>query len=352
MHGHMKTPILIVAVVAASSLFVQGCERDRERNRGSRAVAGKGAGKVVVYTSVDEQFAEVVLERFEERSEIELSILTDSEAGKTTGLVQKIEAEASRPRADVFWSSELFGTILLARKGLLEPYDSPAAADIPDRYKDPQHRWTACAVRGRVVAFDLNRIAADDIPRKWEDLADPRFASGLAYANPLFGTTRGHVAAMFALWGPERGRRFLTNLRDNGALMVDGNSSALRMVMTGGAKLCATDTDDVWLGRIKGAPLDMVYPDMGDGGTLLIPCSVALVKGGPNVAGARKVVDFLVSAEVERMLAKSFSHNIPVREALRQEMGMDWPSETTVPFDKIADAMDESVAAVREILIR
>ncbi len=298
MHGYMKAPVLMVVVVVASSLFVQGCKRDEERNRNTKAVAGK----VVVYTSVDARFAEVVLKRFEERSGIKLLILTDSEAGKTTGLVQKIEAEANRPRADVFWSSELFGTLLLARKGLLEPYDSPAAADIPDRYKDPQHRWIACAVRGRVVAFDPNRIAADDVPRKWEQLADPKFAPGLVYANPLFGTTRGHIAAMFALWGPERGRLFLTNLRDNGALMVDGNSSALRMVMGDQAKLCATDTDDVWVGKSKGGSLDLVYPDMGDGGTLLIPCSVALIKSGPNLEGARKVVDFLVSAEVERML--------------------------------------------------
>ena len=118
------------------------------------------------------------------------------------------------------------------------------------------------------------------------------------------------------------------------------------------ARIAATDTDDVWVAQRSGASLDLRYPDMGDGGTLLIPCSVALIAGGPNPKAARKLVDFLVSAEVERMLAKSASGNIPVREALRKELGMDWPKETKITFDAVADAMDEAVAAAREILLR
>jgi iron(III) transport system substrate-binding protein len=108
----------------------------------------------------------------------------------------------------------------------------------------------------------------------------------------------------------------------------------------------------VWVAQRSGASLDLVYPDMGDGGTLLIPCSVALIKDRPHNAAARKLVDFLVSAEVERMLAASDSRNVPVREALRRELGMDWPVETDITFDAIVDAMDQAVTAAREILLR
>lgn len=84
----------------------------------------------------------------------------------------------------------------------------------------------------------------------------------------------------------------------------------------------------------------------------MIPCSVALVKGGPNPEAARRLVDFLVSAEVERRLAKSDSRNIPVRAKLRAELGVELPPETHLSYDAIADAMDVSLEAVREILIR
>src|SRR3990172_3920079 len=113
------------------------------------------SGQVVVYCSIDENVGRQVLDAYKARTGLEVSAVYDSEAGKTTGLVQRIvrESQAGRPRADVFWSSELFNTILLARMGLLEAYESPQAADIPARFKDREHRWTALAVRARVLAF-------------------------------------------------------------------------------------------------------------------------------------------------------------------------------------------------------
>lgn len=326
-------------------LWGTGCERSAET---------EPKVKPVVYCSVDETFARVVLKVFKARTDIALDVVFDSEAGKTTGLVNKIiaEAAAGRPRADVFWSSEIFSTILLARQGLLEPYDSPAAADIPPRYRDSEHRWTATSTRARVLAFDPTQTTRNGLPTRWEQLAEPQFAKHFTLANPLFGTTRGHVAAMFALWGPERGRAFLTQLRENGMQLADSNGSTVRAVIGKRAALAATDTDDVWVAQRGGFSLDLVYPDMGDGGTLLIPCSVAILRGSPNLDAAHKIVDFLVSAEVEQMLARSDSRNIPVRQNLRDKLGLKQPSESTVSYDAVADAMDEAVAAARDILIR
>jgi len=317
------------------------------------------SGQVVVYCSVDEGIGRQVLDAFKVRTGVEVSVIYDSEAGKTTGLVQRIirEAQAGRPRADVFWSGELFNTILLARMGVLEPYESPQAADIPSRFKDPEHRWTALAVRARVLAFDPSRTTESQLPTKWEALADGDFAKRSAIANPLFGTTRGHVAAMFALWGSDRAKAFLTRLRDGGVQVVDGNSATVRAVVAGRSAFAWTDTDDVFAARrsgaSSGASLDMRYLDMGGGGTLLIPCSVTIIHNGPNAAAAaRSLVDFLVSAEVERMLAQSEARFVPVREALRTELNVAWPAESVIDFNAVADAMAEADAAVREILIR
>ena len=322
----------------AGALLATGCGPRSE----------KTARPVVVYCSVDESFARQVFRRFEQRTKIEVSVLFDSEAGKTTGLVNRIiaEAEAGRPRAEVFWSSEVFNTILLARRGLL------AAHDIPGRFKDLHHLWTATAVRARVLAFDPQRTPRETVPTSWEALSQPAYAGRLALANPLFGTTRGHVAAMFEIWGEDRGRAFLSQLHEGGCRIDDGNSSAVRSLIAGRVDFAATDTDDVWVARRSGASIEMVYPDMGDGGTLLIPCTVALIDGLRSAQGARRLVDFLVSAEVERMLAESRSRNIPVRAWLRSELGIAWPAETKVDLGAVADAMDDAVAAVREILIR
>ncbi|MCK4660133.1 MAG: extracellular solute-binding protein [Phycisphaerae bacterium] len=330
-------------IVGLLSTVAGGCKQKESGNKSE---------PVVLYTSIDEAFARQIIDRLKEDVGLEVRMLTDAEAGKTTGLVKRLRAEADNPRADVFWSSELFHTILLAREGILEPYDSPAAADIPSRYRDPEHRWAAVGLRGRVLAFDPNRVLPEELPTHWEMLGEPRHASRLSIANPLFGTTGGHVAAMFALWGEERARNFLTRLHQSDTRIAAGNSSAVRDVIAGRAAICATDTDDVWVAQRQGASLDLRYLDMGDGGTLLIPTSVGIVAGCKHPGQARKLVDFLVSAELERRLARTDSRNIPVRPALRAELNLELPPETRVSFQEVADHMPVAAQAVREIVIR
>ena len=61
-----------------------------------------------------------------------------------------MQAERSNPQADVWWGNEVFHTINLAENGVLAPYESPSATDIPARFKDPGHRWAGSALLGRV----------------------------------------------------------------------------------------------------------------------------------------------------------------------------------------------------------
>ena len=86
--------------------------------------------------------AEPVFGVFEKETGIKVLAVYDSEATKTTGLVNRLIAEKGSPRADVFWNSETCRTIVLKRKGVLTPYLSPSAAEIPAGFKDPHGYWT------------------------------------------------------------------------------------------------------------------------------------------------------------------------------------------------------------------
>lgn len=325
--------------------------------------------EVVVYTSVDQEFAQKILAEFEKKTGIRVAALYDTEAGKTTGFVRRLQQEAARPRCDVWWSSEVFGTIELARLGVFEPYESPAAADIPPAWKDAEHRWTGLAARARALAFNPQRLKREELPQTWRELAQPQWAKRLMLANPQFGTTRGHVAACFAYWGEPAARSFLQTLRDVGVKPADGNSQAVRLVVAGAADLCMTDTDDVWVAQQRGEPVDLIYPRLDttpDSPVLWIPCTVAKVKGGPHSDAARKLIDFLVSAEAERLLAQSDSRNVPVRPALRKEIqrpsqpsGPQTPAsqpQTPEPepldYNRVADALPDAMRLAREILLR
>ncbi len=336
--GVQRTPG-VVTVLLLAVLAVVGCESKDDRP--------------VVYCSADEEFARQVLAEFQRQTGVEAQVLFDTEAGKTTGLVRRIEAERDRPRADVFWSSEVFNTIRLGEQGLLAPYRPKTAGDVAAQFRSPKDLWTGFGLRGRVVAFNTTKLSQEQSPKRWIDLADPKWASRLVMANPQFGTTRGHVAAMFALWGEDKATDFLERLRKHGVRLADGNAAAVRMVAKGEADLCMTDTDDVWVAQKRGWPIDLVYPSMTEGqGTLWIPNTVAMLKGCRHPDAARRVVDFLASAQVERQLANTDSRNVPVRPALREELGVAPPSAAAVDFRAAAGAMPTAIERAQEILLR
>lgn len=337
---------VLAAVAALLVIAPAGCRPKAESGSSS------ASAPVVVYASVDERFARETLDAFEQETGIHVDLLPDSEAGKTTGLLRRLAREAERPRCDVWWSSEVFGTVELARQGILAPYRSPAAADIPAAWKDPEDLWTGVAARARVLAFHTGRLRAEDLPKTWLELGQPEWAARLAIANPHFGTTRGHLATILATCGAEATDNFLQVLHDHGAHIADGNAHAVRLVASGAVDLCCTDTDDVWVAQTRGEPIDLVYPRItADGPIVWIPCSVALVRGGPHPASARRLIDYLVSAQAERALAESDARHVPVRPALRQELNMPGPAPEPLDFADVADALPEAMRMASDILL-
>ncbi|NOX60066.1 MAG: extracellular solute-binding protein, partial [Planctomycetes bacterium] len=306
----------------------------------------------VLYCSVDERFAREVISHYEKKTGASVQLVTDSEAGKTTGLVNRIRAEGERPRANVFWSSELSQTILLAREGLLAPYNSPNAVDIPTEFRDPKNMWTGFALRARVLAYDPKVTRRSEVPTRWEDLSKPEVAAHLAIANPLFGTTRSHVAAMLALWGPERFTSYLDDMVEHGVLVTQGNSSAVRRLIEGSVKFAATDSDDVLVATRRGHLVDMVFAEFDGQGAFVIPNTVALLAGSEENTEAKRLVDYILSQEVERMLAQSDSRNFPVRAKLSKELRMRAPKASLVSPDAVADAMPEAVRICREAFLK
>jgi len=307
----------------------------------------------VLYTSSDQEYAEPIVAAFTKKTGIQVRCRFDVEATKTVGLVQRLrsEAESGRVGADVFWSNEIFETIRLAKDGLLAPYRSAVTADWPSCLRDPEGRWYGFALRARVLAYHTGRLPAAEVPRSIEDLLDPKWRGRIVMARPEFGTTRGHVAAMWVHYGPQETRRILEGLKRNGVQLVSGNSTAVRVVAEGRADVCLTDTDDVWVAQRNGWPIDLVYPHHGKAGTLVIPNTVALVRGGPNAEAAGELMDYLLSAEVEEALARSDSHNVPIRAAVAAKFpDYALPEPMDVDYAKAAEAVAEAVPAALRIL--
>ncbi len=276
--------------------------------------------EVVVYVSADQDYSEPVLKDFEKQTGIKVKAVYDTEASKTVGLVNRLIAEKDRPQADVFWNNELIRTILLKEKGVLAPYNSPGAAGKPVEYKDPEGYWTGFSARTRVIIYNTGYISPADAPESLSDLKNPKWNGKVGIANPALGTTGDQVAALFSLWGDDAAKGYFNQLKDNGVKVVDSNGMVKSQVAAGDLWLGLADTDDAYGAIQSGKPVAMVFPDQKEGeiGTLMLPHSVMLIKGAPHEGNGKKLIDYLLSDQVEQMYANSGIKTIPLGNGVQR----------------------------------
>ena len=292
----------------------------------SPAPAARAQGRtVVIYTSVDQVYAEPLLKQFTAETGIQVSPVYDVQAASPTGLVSRLIAEKDHPLADVFWSSEFIQTLLLQDVGALQAYRSPNAANIPNIYKDPDGYWTGFAGRMRVLLVNTDKVNHDQSPASVDDLLDPAVPPAQeGIVRPLFGTTLDHAAAIYALRGPQQGRAFFQALKQRGVQVLASSAAVRDRVADGRLGVGLLDSNDACAALAGGAPVKIVIPDQKPDqtgvaalGALIIPNTLAVVAGAPHLTEARQLVDFLLRPATEQALVDSGWSHAPLHPGLK-----------------------------------
>jgi iron(III) transport system substrate-binding protein len=277
---------------------------------------GCWASDVVVYTSVDQVFAEPVLRWFQRETGIQVKAVYDAEAAKTVGLERRLLAERTRPRADVFWNSEHVRTMRLAAAGVLAASGVPVPADIPPDYRAPDGLWVGFGGRARVLLVNRDLVPEGQYPARLTDLADPRWRGRAVIARPYFGTSATHFAALYLRWGEARYVDFLRRLKTNRVALLPGNGDVRDAVADGRFAIGLTDTDDAAGAVRAGKPVEMVFPDQDGEGAFEVFHTVARVRDGPNEDSARRLIGYLTSDAVERALLQAGAVQVAARASL------------------------------------
>ncbi len=316
---------------------------------GCRGTADESA-EVTAYTSVDQVFSEPVFRHCEQATGVRVRAVYDTEETKSTGVLNRLLAEAGHPQADVFWSGDPVRPFVLVDHGLVQPYASPAAQGLPATFRAEDGSWTGFAARARVLLVNTDRVGAEAMPRSIRDLVDPRWRGQTAIANPLFGTTTMHAAALFTAWGDEEAERFLTSLREGEVRIAASNGEVKRLVVSGELAFGLTDTDDAHQAVQSGAAVAIVYPDQEGMGTLFMPTTAVLMAGGPHPQAGRRLVDCLLGPEVEHLMAVSAAH-MPLRPGVDTPAGVHRAQDIEVmevDYQAVAQTMTRIEPWLRE----
>jgi len=307
---------------------------------------GSADNEVVIYTALDKEFSQPILEQVEQELDVTILSKFDVESNKTVGLVTELIQQRKRPRADIFWNNEVLHTIRLQQMGMLETWRPKSAASIPAQFKAVDGSWIGFAARARVFIVNTDLIVeASERPSSFFDLADPKWSGKCGMARPLFGTSATHAAVMFDRLGVDAATRWYHQIKSN-AVIEGGNRQVAIKVGRGELAFGLTDTDDAMLEIDKGSPVAIVYPDQADSqpGTLLIPNTICLIANGPNPQRARAVIERLLLADIEAQLAVGASAQFPLNPDVKVASRTQAPKSLkvmNVDFESAAAGWDK-----------
>ena len=332
-------------LAAVATIGFVGCRSPEPSQTANRTVT--------VYVSTDRVFSEPVLREYERQTGVRVNAVYDTEETKSTGLANRLIAEKPRPQADVFWSNEPVRTLVLKSREVLAPYRSPSAEGIPAALVDPDGYWTGFSARIRVIAYNTKLVKPEEAPQSVFELADPKWRGQVAVADPRFGSTSFHVAALYALAGDEKMDDFFRRLKANGVRVVDGNSVVRDLVARGEVKVGLTDTDDVNVAIEDGQPIAMVLPDAAGLGVPVMPNMLSLIANAPHPDEGRKLIDYLLSPDVERQLAQSEAVQIPLHAGVQGPKNIpaiNTFKPMTLDYTKAASRVEDVTTRLASIL--
>lgn len=223
-----------------------------------------------------------------------------------------LQAEAARPQADTAYFGIVFG-IEATRVGVVEAYQPPGFEEIPDTLKHPEGYWFT--VHRGAIAFLVNtdQLRGVPVPQCWSDLTKPEYAGLVGFLDPTQAAV-GYsvvVAGNLALGGTlddfDPGMTYFAALHRNGLILPAQTATAL--VQQGEIPiLIDADFNGYRLAIVDDAPIEVVIPCEG---SLEIPYVMSLVKNAPRADNGRRLLDFALSDEGQRLFVESFLR--PVR---------------------------------------
>ena len=295
------------------------------------------AGQVVAYTAFAESVT-ALTPGFKAKAGMDIQLV----AAGSGELVRRITAERARPLADAVIS--VGGESIDGSPALFAKYAPADDAAITPMLKVSPN-WIPFSVTLATVLMVNTKLVPDaEIPTSWAELANPKWKGKIAYAGAdRSGSALIQLLQILHNFGEAEGWKLFERMVEN--FVITGSSGAVpRGVAQGEYALGLTLEDYGPRYAQGGAPVRIIYPKEGIN---VSADAMALVAGGPNPAGGRALVDYIVSAEGQRLLVEKFSRR-PIRADVPPPPGA--PPAATLPMNNIP--VEWSNAVQKDVLAR
>lgn len=293
--------IVITMAIAASACGV--APATEASTEASGAETTDVSGELVIYSGRSEPLLQPVIDAFQAQYP-GVDVLL--KAGSNSELANALIEEQTNAQADVFVTTELFSVQALAREGVFQAYQPAGADQLPVDLIGPDNLWTGLTRRARVIMYNADLVSPEELPTSIFDLTDPKWQGQIAAAGSTNGSMQAQVAALRQLIGEEETEAWLNGLLANDVTFFGGHTDVRKAVGAGEFKLGLVNHYYYYLQKAEGSNVGIIFPDQGEGqiGLITNATAAAIVDGAPHVEAAQAFLDFLVSAEGQKLFAE------------------------------------------------
>jgi iron(III) transport system substrate-binding protein len=278
--------------------------------------------KVVVYTAHEDSILNALAPRFEKETGIKLEYIKLGSGD----IFKRVVAEAGRPQADVIWSAG--GEQMEADSAVLAPYTPKEWDKIQPVFKVGTN-WLPYTGIMNVFIVNTKMLAADKMPKKWTDLAEPRFAKLISSARADKSGSAYMQLCNTLLIYKDKGWDAYKGIMKN--MVISASSGSVpKFVNDGEQAVGITLEDNAYRYVLGGGPVKIVYPTDG---VVAAPDGIALIKGAPNPEAARIFIDWCLSKPTQEYLVGAMFRR-SVRTDCKDPDGLPALKDIkTIPYD-------------------
>ncbi len=309
-HRRRATALAALTLTAATALA--GCsvvgqsDDGAEASPGASPSAGAATGTVVLVTHDSFALPDEMIAKFESDTGLTLDVRAPGDAG---ALVNQLILTKDEPLGDVVFGIDNTFASRAIDEGILEPYTPKGA--VADLAADDAGSLTAIDKGDVCINVDHEWFAEKGLaePTTFADLADPAYKDLLVVTNPATSSPGlAWLAATVGAFGEDGWVDYWTKLRANG-VKVDASWSDAYYVDFSGP---SSDGDrPLVLSYASSPPYEVPEgATQAPTGALLDTCFrqveyAGVLAGAKNPDGARAVVDWLLSPDVQAAIPEN-----------------------------------------------
>jgi iron(III) transport system substrate-binding protein len=285
------------AAIAAGSVSVQvRAAPEPQRVTAALIEAAKKEGKLSWYTSVDLPVAEKIAKAFEAAYP---GVSMKVERSGAERIFQRIgqEYQSKIYNCDVVNSSDAAHLIIWKRESMLASFlPDDVSKYFPKEHWDPDGMYASWRVTLSPIAYNTSQVKAEEAPKGFNDLLDPKWMGKIVKAHPGYS---GTIMTATQQLSRDLGWSYFEKLAKQKVMQVQSAADPPKKVSAGERAVMADGTEYmVNLLQSRGEPIEEVYAVEG---TPLVTGPSAVFARAANPNAARLFYAWSMTAEAQQL---------------------------------------------------